>query len=197
MPRLATKDELKDYLGSSVVGADTLLNLMIESSERFVERYTGRRFSPLPASDSDPVVAKTIKLTDERAIVRVPDVREVASVTLDGVTLAEESDYTLGDYEAASPASTIRLFERPALSRIEPVALLVITGRFGFSPVPPDVKDAVLTIAARRYRDRDASWSDALQLSEGGILSYFAQLPSNTKMILQSYKLPKMALVGS
>lgn len=200
MPRLATLDQLRGHLASKVgAEANDVLSVMLESAETFVERFCGRRFSPDPAlvggEDIASSIEKSVVVTPEDRIVRIPDLREVVSITLGGLVL-DPSDYKLGNFSASSPANLIELLQTASPSLTQPETELTMKGRFGFSPTPPDIVDAVLTIAARRYRERDASYSDSMQLSEGGILSYFRSLSSNTQLILRSYKLPRIAVVS-
>jgi hypothetical protein len=176
-----------------------VLSVMLESAESFVERYCGRRFSPDPDliedADTAPSIEKSVVVTPADRLVRIPDVREVVSVTLGGLVL-NPANYKLGNYSAASPAKQIELLQTAVPSFTQPETTLTFKGRFGFNPTPPDIVDAVLTIAARRYRERDASFSDAVQLSDGGLLSYFRSLSSNTQVILRSYKMPRVALLA-
>lgn len=202
MPRLATVDQLKGHLASKVEGAmaDSVLKIMLESAESFVERFCGRRFSPDPAlvggEDIAPSVERTVMVTPRDRLVRIPDVREIVSITLGGLSL-DPGDYLLGNYSAASPATQIELLQTASSTLVPSETELTILGRFGFNPTPADILDAVLTIAARRYRERDAAFADAVQLGEtGAVNSYFRSLPSNIQHILRSYKLPRIALVG-
>ncbi len=200
MPRLATLAQLRGHLASKVgPDQDSVLTVMLESAESFVERFCGRRFSPDPelvgGEDLAPSVEKTVMVTPEDRLVRIPDVREVVSISLGGMAL-NPSDYKLGNYSAASPANQIELLQTAVPSLTQPETELTITGRFGFNPTPADIVDAVLTIAARRYRERDAVFSDSLQTSEGGLLTYFRSLPSNIQLILRSYKMPRLAVAS-
>lgn len=200
MSRFATLDQLRSHLGSKVgPEADPVLSVMLESAGSFVERFTGRRFTPDPelveGEDTAPAIEKSVIVTPQDRLVRIPDFREVISVTLGGMTL-NPANYMLGNYSAGSPANQIELLQTAVPSLTQAETKLTLKGRFGFNPVPPDIIDAVLTIAARRYRERDASFSDSLQTSEGGMLTYFRSLPSNVQLILRSYKLPRIAVLA-
>lgn len=72
---------------------------------------------------------------------------------------------------------------------------LEIWGRWGFNPTPPSVLDAVYSIAARRYRERDASWSDTVVTPEGGALSYFRQMPASVQAELDRFRITNWGLV--
>lgn len=200
MPRFTTLDQLRGHMASKVgVDANDVLNVMLNSAETFVERFCGRLFSPDPelvgGEDVAPSIEKTVVVTPEDRLVRIPDLREVVSITLDGLAL-DSSAYRLGNYSQSSPAKQIELLQRATPSLTRPETALVLKGRFGFNPTPADIIDAVLTIAARRYRERDAVFSDAVQTSDGGLLSYFRSLPSNIQHILRSYKEPRVALLS-
>lgn len=54
-------------------------------------------------------------------------------------------------------------------------------------PLPADLRDAILTLAARRYHERNAGYQDATTVSADGGLNYFKQLPASVKVILDQY----------
>lgn len=200
MPRLATAEQLREHLASQVKAEDApILTVVLESAESFVERFCGRRFSPDPelvsGEDIAPSIEKAVIVSPEDRLVRIPDLRELVGLTLGGLTL-DSSDFKLGNYSPDSPANQIELLQTAAPSLSSPETELIMKGRFGFNPTPPDIVDAVLTIAARRYRERDAAFSDTLQMAEGGLLTYFRSLPSNVQLILRSYKLPRIAVIA-
>jgi hypothetical protein len=71
----------------------------------------------------------------------------------------------------------------------------VITGHWGFEVVPDDIKDAVLTMAARRAMEKNANYGDAVQQPAGGAVAYFRGLPSYVQTTLYNYRIPSLAFV--
>lgn len=180
---LASVVELRSYLragedgGLGVAGSreldNTFLEMLLRSASTRAERYTGRRFSPDPADDQ-PVVARTIAPVFARGIA-IPDARYIEQVTADG-TILDPSEYrTIG-----APATILRVDCYPKS--------VTITGRFGFATVPDDVRSAVLMMAARAFHDAQARLGDRVSDPDGGVVSYFRQLPVEAKGILDSYR---------
>lgn len=185
----ATVAELRSYLRAGEQGGvvvpgsrendDMFLALLVEAAGRRAETYAGRRFRPDPA-DGEPAVTRVVR-ADGRRRVSVPDVRELVSVTADDTTIAA------ADYELAGvhdqPFTTLRL---PGHVRARRVTLV---GRFGFERPPAEVKLAVLAMAARAFHDAQARLGDRVVDPDGGVTSYFRQLPVEAKGVLDSYRL--------
>jgi hypothetical protein len=134
--------------------------------------------------------------------VQVPDLREVVSITVDGVA---QTDYRLRA-RRGEPALWVRF---GASSGIGVAGVLVpattgvgfydsstvdrevaITGRWGPTVVAPRVKEAVLIWAARVYHERAARWSDARQDPEGGVASYFRRIPPSIEAVVNGLRVP-------
>lgn len=210
---LATVEELRRYLnttggGASPAGEEQLLDgLLAAADARVRELLPDRTLAPDPApvmNDDDPPV--DVSLPVSRAfvltgnVVQVPDLRRVHSITLDGVTYT--GGYRLRqragqpawwitfpfDYDGPvlTPASgSWRSTEYRAVERD-----LVVTGWWGPTEVAPHVKEAVLVWAARTFQERAARWSDARQDPDGGVASYFRNVPPSVKATIDSLKVP-------
>lgn len=176
---------------------------ILDSMERFAENYTGRRFSPDPplvnGEDTASPVQKAFVVARNQNVVRIPDLRATTSVSLGGTALDEWVGYQFD--AGAEPAQSIYLAITPygigGVSYFGTATLanqLLITGRWGFNPVPPDVKDCVLALAARRAKERKSAWSDSVAMPDGSVLSYFRQLPASVQGALDLYKAPRVAL---
>lgn len=195
MARLASIGDLRAYLDLTSTGNDALLGSLLESAEAMAESYTGRRFAPLSAAD--PVTTETVSFRRGKTVIRVPDVRELTAVTVDGNALTNLG-YTLD----GNPATHLYIEERYGTfsgtafgTRRTNQAQLVLTGRFGYTTAPADVRDAVLVLAARAYRERDANYADTVATADGGAFAYLRSMPPRAKAILDSYRVPRMALV--
>lgn len=203
MPRVATVEELMDYLDlqdAERIPGELFVNIL-ESAEALAEAYAGRRFSPDPVldasgADTNPPVVKTIQTRSSS--VRLPDLRVTTSATLDGSAIVDGQDYYT-DATDGEPATRMKLTNWTDLSSFtsQTYRTLVITGRWGFNPCPKEIKDAVLTLAARRWRERDAAYADTVQYPDGGAVSYYRQLPAMVKTALDLYRIPNIALVNA
>lgn len=213
MSEIVQLSDLKAYLDLSKTTNDAVLQRILDGAEKFVQRYTRRRFAPTPSldangNDTNAAVQKSFT-TRGRAVIRIPDMRMTPApvVTLQGTTL-NNNYYDFGDdateYEN-EPVTQIRLAPyqwQVAMASFVTVPGLTaqmhdlkITAKWGWYPPPDDIVDAILTIGARRYRERDASYSDTVQMPDGAILSYFRQLPGSVQAILSNYRIPNLALV--
>jgi hypothetical protein len=195
--RLATVEDLKGYLDieDQSSAKESLLTSMLEMAEVFAERYARRRFSPLGEDDADVTLTRS---TYGKRLVWVPDLREITDLQLSGTTLT--SDYYDLGFVRDTPATTLRLSRwiPPALAfSVVPgsgtVGLndLTITGKWGFAECPQDVRHAVLAIAARSWRLRDAAWADEVRDYEGGQANYHRHMPVDARAILETYR-PRM-----
>ncbi len=189
---LATVQELQAYIKVANAGDEALLTDLLEGSSLFIERITGRQFHPEPETDDEDAVAKTFS-THGQEFVTVPDLREIESATLGGAEIDAYTESAGSGYVISGTLPTPSLWlsglDYPTLTRND----LVITGYWGFSPVPADIKDACLRLAARGYKERAAGFSDSVSDAEGGLLSYFRQLPAFVQAVVNSYRLPYVA----
>jgi hypothetical protein len=187
---LASVEDLRGYLrtgnttSSFVPGSresdDAFLELLLVAATRRAERHAQREFLPDPAGSADPAAERVIR-AHGRELVAVPDVREVVTLTVDGQAVAAGSYDLTGRRD--EPATLLHL-PRPA-------ERIVITGRFGFAEPPEDVRLAVLAMAARAFHDAQARLGDRVVDPDGGVTSYFRQLPVEAKAVLDSYQPPR------
>jgi hypothetical protein len=61
--------------------------------------------------------------------------------------------------------------------------------------VDPDVKMAVLTLAARGYARKDANFSDVLNTAAGASMFWSANMPQEVAAVFTSLRLPNLAFV--
>jgi hypothetical protein len=103
--------------------------------------------------------------------IRIPDAREITAVTLDGTALAADVDYELSPPDAPTATHLELIGPRRRAYYYEdwePRRIVEVTGRFGFSTVPPDLYRAILELAARRVYEQAAGFVDAVQSGEWG-----------------------------
>lgn len=206
-PRMATVEDLADYLDTRVMEEkESLLSRYLVAAEALAERYARRRFSPGLAGSGDDDADYTLTLTTGgSASVRVPDLRAVTSITHHG-TLLDDDDYTVGvrGMSGSSPATFLELYStRPpdryfgTVSRIgghEPNDL-VIVGRWGFSPTPPEVVHAVCIIASKQWRRRDSGFAEFQVDDSNGALRVAQTIPNDARVILDTFRVPNVGLV--
>jgi hypothetical protein len=207
-PRLATVNDLAAYLDiEDRAGKDALLSRYLVAAERLAERYARRRFSPGLAGVGDADVDYTLTLTTfGKTQIRVPDLRAVTSMTHHG-TFLDTDDWSVGyGMSGVSPATHIELYStRPPdryfgmVSRVgghEPNDL-VITGRWGFSPVPEDIVHAVCLMASKQWRRRDQGYADVTVDETTSYFRVAQSIPGDAKVILDTYKVHNLGIVGA
>jgi hypothetical protein len=190
---LASLEDIKGWLGGIAKASDdVLLQTLLDGQAARLARVTGRSFTPNPAldeqgGDTAPDAVVTLQGKYRRRI-SIPDARVVTSVVVDGTTLDPSAYRLVGDDLAMTDLDLApSLF--PCEPRWDPWAFqgwqptpnlgqqVVITGRFGITPVPDDVMDVYMLMVARAYREKDARYSDQVQLPDGGVANYFRQFP--------------------
>lgn len=161
---------------------------MLERSYRSAlgacKRFTrGRQLVPLAA---DHVVRRSVR----GSVMRVPDAREISAVTIGGVSIDPATVELVPWPDEDSPAPWIRLPVTPA------GAVVTVAGRFGFLHLPADLEDSIYVFAARRYRERDAQYADAVDIGDGQSAAYFRSMPANVRQTWEHYRLPKRSVVS-
>lgn len=64
---------------------------------------------------------------------------------------------------------------------------ITVTGRFGITPTPADIVDAITEAVAYRYEKSKARFGDAVQMNNGSVVSYFGALPQSVRQVFDSY----------
>ncbi len=202
MGRLVTIEMVRDYAGVKREERDPLLERLIAGAERAVEKYTGRLFAPDPPLDQnggDTAAPVTKEFTTRgQQTVKITDLRVATSVNLGGLALLDDFGYSLAGPEG-EPARYIEFGTGaiPGLLNWTPAMKdLTITGRWGYSPTPEDVQDAVASLVARKFKRKDANWADTVQPGpDAAVFQYFKRLPDDIKTTLDSYRDVKVALI--
>jgi hypothetical protein len=204
---IGSLEELRRYLHTTAGGAqadDALLgDLLAAADDRFKSLVPGRTLEPIPAApaEGDPPPDPVAKEFRSRgSVIRVPDLRTLTTITVDGVT----TDPDTIDLEGRDGEDTylIARLPTPAIGAIDvlvPVGntwvpgttarrRVIISGFWGPAEVMPRVKEAILIWAARVYHERAARWSDARQDPDGGVASYFRSVPPSIKATADSLR---------
>jgi len=177
---------------------------LLRAAERFLQRYARRTFDPQPAlaangTDTNSPIAKTFVVARGTNLIRVPDLRATTTVALDGLALNTSTGYYPLD-TAYEPATTVQLYEPYGLqtgwSNPSGPGQLTITGRWGWNPVPDDVKYAVMALTVRLYKERNANWADSVALPDGSVLQYFRSLPATVQAAIGLYRPLNLAIAS-
>lgn len=187
---LAGIDDLRLYLrttgatGSAAGIDDALLERLIAAASRRLQRARPERtLAPTPAAGGEPVEVR-FPLVAPTRIVQVPDLREVVTVTVNGADLPT-SGYSLRGRPHEATALWLKL-TTPAIADGE----LTIVGHWGPPEVDDDVREAVVVWAARAFHNRTARYADTVQSPDGGVASYFRNLPPDVKLLVDALEVP-------
>lgn len=210
--------EVRDYLDiSSSTGqySDAVIGSNIRAASAFLERRTGRQF------DLQTATAKTFT-TYDRAILTIPDLQSVTSVTENGATLvANETYYLIPDRRSSGIYTGIQL-RVPDQRRDGPWYLhnaewwdrgldwrrstytsdandLVITGTWGYNtdstaPALPDELLHATKVLAAWYTKRPDSVMAGVQVSPEGAVSDFRNVPQEVAGFIEEWRLGDRAV---
>jgi len=195
MPSFVSAADVRGYMAiTSTTGqwSDASLGSNIRAASSFLERRTGRQFEALTGA------TKTFT-TDGRAYLVLPDLRSVSSIALNGAPLTADSTYYLMPDRHDPTMFTgiqFRAFsgrnERPNYltastwfdngydlpNRASPVSDsslpndLVITGNWGWSPLPEDLLMATKVLSAFYAKRPDSVLADVEITPEGNARIY-------------------------
>ncbi len=163
-----TQTEIKQYHGITWNSAlDTFITTLEAAAVKFVENLTHRTFlAPTP----DTAVTRYYDGNDDTKL-RIDDLRELTSLTVDSIALTENDDFYLyptNAEEDGEPYTRIELIQpetrinnaNPRMQQNAPYTFnraqrnIVIVGKFGYSATPPeDVKVAVLKLVGGMIKE--------------------------------------------
>lgn len=177
--------ELKASLGISDTNDDALLEYAATAAEAWVQGYTGRAFS-IDAADVDRIYDPV-----RPNVLDVVDLQTVTTIKIDddndrtyGRTLAA-SDYDLRPL-TGPPYSEVRIWPTSSYAFV-PGQLVKITGKFGYGSVPADVKQALLLVAGRWFKRREAPFG-VLSATDLGVYQRLSEMDPDVKTLLAPYR---------
>lgn len=169
---------------------------VLAGAESWIRGKVRRKLEPWPAlvpidpptdpptyiDSAAPVVHRVV--VNGSRFVRVPDAREITRVTVDDVELAA-TDYELHAhrYPADGPTTHLELLNRRG-------RVVEVTGRFGFAAIPDELREAILTLAARRVYEESIGLVDSVNSDAYGARSYVKRLPVAISMVLADLTVP-------
>jgi len=184
----ATDDDVKDYLGISGSGDDTLINGLIRAAQAAIETHTNRVFEVTSNSTRYyDAIGEHIK---DGVLYLDDDLCEVNSVTNgDGNAIASSKYTTLPRND--TPYYAIRLLsDSDTLWEYgdEWMDAIEISGKWGYSTqAPNDVRQACIRLAAFYYRQKDSQLADVTAIEAGTVIRTPA-MPADVKSILGPYR---------
>lgn len=202
MPPL-TVEMFKRYVNVESDRDDDVLRLRLNAALGVLGRHTRRRFDPWPALVEVPVDPPTdpptstlqdtaAAVTFQRRVrngsrfVRVPDVREITSVVVDGSEI-ETAEYWPAKAHESDPDD----WPRPVIELARPGLVVDVTGRFGWVDFDDELQDAIYTVAAYRHYSAEAGMADAIRSAEFGDRVWLKQFPKSVQATLDNLVVPR------
>jgi hypothetical protein len=174
---LPTLDELKEQVKVTRADNDDLLQRILNAAIALARIKTGRQLDKLPSSGSgDHTIER--RVAGGVRFIRIPDAREITTVTLDEDDPLEESDLAYHSQDGVIVAIGL-----PAHC----ATTCEVVGKFGFDPLPDDLFQAIVEEAASRYYDRTTGNADSAASEEYGGGS-FSRPPGFARMVFRNYR---------
>jgi hypothetical protein len=218
LPATLTVPALKRRIGKELSADDALLSELLE--EALIQAQapaplgSGRLLVPDPplddeGNDTGDPVERTFAVKGRQIV--IPDARSIESVVVDPTTspttLTEGDGYSVMRCNGVIVRLTLGREHRYLWDDDGPCSLhrfnsaqrqhyVTVTGRFGITPLPGDLRKGILHLAARAYHEMNAQYADQVAVADGmGVQSYFRQLPPPVKLAFANYELPS-GLIG-
>ena len=177
MADLTTLANLKGWLNLTATGDDLLLARLVTSASAFVESWLGRAVGLADYVETrDGTGGSTLAFA-------VGPVQSVTALSIDGNGVAASPDGIAPGYVfSPSRLALIGRRFRPGLANV------TISYQAGYATVPADIEQAVIALAALRYRERERIGLASKGLA--GETTSFAQkdMPADVATALQHYR---------
>jgi hypothetical protein len=184
--------------------SDPLITSNIRAASAFIERATGRQF------EAQSATTKTFT-TNGLSALRIPDLRSATSITLQGATLdADESYWLITDNRGIYTTLQFRAYGTGYSYLSNPQWFdrnldrywgrygygslpndLVITGNWGWDPLPEDLLHATKVLAAW-YTKRPASVLANVAFTPDGNTLNYSEYPPEVASFIEAWKLGPM-----
>jgi len=188
-PDYVTAAELRSYLRIGDAVDDTQLALNVAAASRAVDRHTHRQFGKVDAPEIRRYTARRIGLNGCRWYVEFDDL-----MTATGLTITTDAgavdDFTLYPLNAAAEGKPWTHVKVSAESTTQPTAEdggVSITATWGWTAVPPPVKQATLLQASRLSARRSSPFGVAGSPDLGSELRLLAKVDPDVAVVLGPY----------
>ena len=198
--RYLTVDELKLYVRSELAVDDAFYEAAINTAETIIDNTTGRRFDV-----ASPTVSSARSYIPSGGCIQfIHDCVSIVSVVDNSATLISGTDYQaeplngLSDIGASVPYYALRrlgYYYRKWFNwyGIPGAPTIVVTARWGWPAIPPEIREACKIVAKDVFLQRDVAHGLIGVSDVGGI---GARLNPQVRDTLYSYAHPSSIVVG-
>lgn len=174
----------KTYITTTRSTEDVYVAGVLRGVHGFARGHIKRQLKPSPLEHDDGPVTERV-ITQGSRFVRVPDVREIDEVRVDGRVVTEYEQLRLPHED--SPVVRLELYTRGWAVEVD--------GWFGFDFTDDEedvheLADAIYAHAARVFHERTAMYADILSSAEYGTQTYLRSLPPRVRDVYELYKVP-------
>lgn len=183
-----TKAQVEQYMGVTISSTiNDYITTLIAFATKYIESYTGRKFE---APSPDTAITRYYDGNDCTRL-SIDDLRELTSLTVDGVALTVNEDFYLYPLNAQSEAADLKPYEWIELiqpetrlnvnSRVQASSpyvfecgqrRVVLVGKFGYSATAPaDVQVAALKLVAGVIKENIGD-ADVKEISSESVGEY-------------------------
>jgi uncharacterized phiE125 gp8 family phage protein len=181
-PALAQLADLKILFSKTDAADDPLLVRLLSAASEFVQRQTGRTFALVTYTEPHDWNGEHLLVPKNYPVTAV------ASVSIDGQTIDKATDETTPGW--IQDGNVIRLRNVPLRDwlSVRRVANCTISYTAGYASIPQDIQQAVLELAALKFRER-AHIGQASQTLQGSSVSFLPSIvPLSVQAVLDSYR---------
>lgn len=199
---LATLANLKDYLRIKINDDDAVLTRLITSASEWFKSQVKREFIRGSYTETHQLTVTGFPRANRITVIgftpRVTPVASVTSLTLDGTTVPAQSAIDLPGYhlDNFSRVNIVGYQEYVNLAAYDPGrAVIQYTGGYTTSPwaIPADVEQAVIQLAAWRYRERDRIGQNSKSLGDETVSYSQAAAAADVMLVVEAYRRPQVS----
>jgi uncharacterized phiE125 gp8 family phage protein len=186
MADLTSTDSVKTYLGidAGETADDALLTRLVTAASDFITRATGRVWVPTDFTETQSGSGGSVIFPNQYPVI------SVSSVTIDGAAIPARAEVTGSGW--VLDGDVIRLIGYTVTPGVANVAIVY---RAGLASVPTDVEQAVIELAAYRYKVKDRMSIASKSLPAGEVVSFVGYSASTASVdaVIEHYRRPGVA----
>jgi hypothetical protein len=187
----ATLANVREYLGIATAntGDDTLLTALIARAQAIIDSIAGYSFE---AATATRYYNPDLNVDERGDLVLDYPLLTVTTLTNGDGNVVTASQYVLRPTNA-TPKYAIRLKPSTGLVWVwvtDPDNAITVVGTWGYSTTAPaDILMATLRLVGYLYKQRDAQVFDVTAMTNGGIVTIPAGIPSDVLSIVSRYRM--------
>jgi hypothetical protein len=192
-PDYITTDELADFLRVDDLDDEVQLGLAVASASRAIDRHTNRQFG-LVASAEERLYTAYPDYERGAWVVEIDDLMTTTDLAIEVTDVGTLTDYRLEPVNAAAegkPWTRIRVGKDSSVQPTGEEYEIAATGRWGWTDVPEQVKQATCLQGSRFMSRRDSPYGIAGSPDQGSELRLLARVDPDVAVALRGLVRPR------